>query len=449
MERWNIVFAGFMVALWFPAPSMAAPTGELEVLKSQVESLQQENQHLRKQMERQATLTEQLMQKVEALAGKEGPAVLQTGESVEEPSQPIVKREGEPMELTIGRLPKMTVIGFGDMGLGFLHFQSLDEQGFYVGAQGFTFTSQINDRLSFLLETDFHLHAQPFTPFDTFEHFHLQRANLTYTFSDLLKVTAGKIHTAFGYYNQTYHHGTYLESSIYRPDIIEFEVGDILLDRRAGGYLPTHTVGLEFAGTKGFLEAGDVNYVLGVSNGRSPLTASIETNRNTNDTLAFNVQLAFKPELVEGLRIGMDYYLDKIPQRVEPFAAPVRRGDIREHIFGVHAAYFYDKTEVIAEVYAIRQHDKGINADTVDSGGFFQTAYQLTEKWRPYFRFDYLDTNASRYFTGSQLRKDSTYSVGVRWDALVWNAIKFEYRYRADQMTDDSHTVSVNTSYTF
>ena len=450
LKPWGLWLAGLMIVLSAPTLGFSdAPSGELDTVKSQVESLQRENKNLREQMERQAALTEQLMQKVEALAGREGPAAREIDESLEEAPQPIVKREGEPMELKIGRLPKMTVIGFGDMGFGIQRFKSLGEQGFYIGAQGLTFTSQINDRLSFLLETDFHLHAQPFEPFDDFEHFHLQRATLAYTFSDLLKLTLGKIHTALGYYNQAYHHGTYLESATFRPEIVEFEVSDIFLDRRGGGHLPTHTVGAELSGTRGLLEVGDMSYVLGLSNGRSPSAAFIETNRNTNDTLALNTQLVFKPALVDGLQVGVGYYLDQIPQQVEPFSPPTRRGIIQEQISSAHAAYFYDKTELIAELYRIHHRDKGVDAVTEDWGGFFQAAYQLTEKFRPYFRFDYMDTDASRYFTGSRQRKDNTYHLGVRWDVLPWNALKFEYSYRADQITEDAHTMSMNTSYTF
>ena len=37
------------------------------------------------------------------------------------------------------------------------------------------------------------------------------------------KVAAGRFHTALGYWNETYHHGTYLHTSITRPVAVRFE----------------------------------------------------------------------------------------------------------------------------------------------------------------------------------------------------------------------------------
>lgn len=56
----------------------------------------------------------------------------------------------------------------------------------------------------------------------------------------LRNIGVGKYHTALGYWNHTYHHGTWLQSSILRPEIYLFEF--------QGGILPDHSVGVEVFG---------------------------------------------------------------------------------------------------------------------------------------------------------------------------------------------------------
>ena len=49
-------------------------------------------------------------------------------------------------------------------------------------------------------------------------------------------VYAGRVHTAFGYWNNAYHHGKWLQPNVERPRWVEFE--------DTGGLLPVHTVGV-------------------------------------------------------------------------------------------------------------------------------------------------------------------------------------------------------------
>lgn len=50
------------------------------------------------------------------------------------------------------------------------------------------------------------------------------------------RIWLGRYHTALGEWNHKYHHGVYLQPTIYRPGIIDFEDD--------GGVIPTHATGL-------------------------------------------------------------------------------------------------------------------------------------------------------------------------------------------------------------
>jgi hypothetical protein len=56
------------------------------------------------------------------------------------------------------------------------------------------------------------------------------------------KVWLGRFHNPIGYWNTQYHHGAFLQTSITRPSIVEFEDD--------GGVLPTHLTGLLIEGVK-------------------------------------------------------------------------------------------------------------------------------------------------------------------------------------------------------
>ncbi|WDT80500.1 MAG: hypothetical protein MPW14_01455 [Candidatus Manganitrophus sp.] len=129
--------------------------------------------------------------------------------------------------------------------------------------------------------------------------FEMQRVILKYSFSDLVNLQIGRMHTALGYWNHTFHHGTWLQTTVLRPEIYRFDEYD-------HGLLPVHSVGVEFFGTKAFRPL-HLEYHLGVTNGRGKTTNTadaIQNLRDDNDSKAFNFLLGLTPRLIEGLQVG-------------------------------------------------------------------------------------------------------------------------------------------------
>src|ERR1700704_1973404 len=75
--------------------------------------------------------------------------------------------------------------------------------------------------------------------------------------SDQLKVSFGRYHTPVNYWNNTFHHGSWLQTTISRPEMAQF----------GGAFIPVHFVG---ALAEGVLPAGglNLNYNVGIGNGR-------------------------------------------------------------------------------------------------------------------------------------------------------------------------------------
>ena len=67
-----------------------------------------------------------------------------------------------------------------------------------------------------------------------------ERLEVAYLVDDRLRLRAGRFHTAIGYYNDAYHHGTYFLLPTDRPLWLDFEDG--------GGLIPSHSVGVHADG---------------------------------------------------------------------------------------------------------------------------------------------------------------------------------------------------------
>jgi hypothetical protein len=122
------------------------------------------------------------------------------------------------------RQPEVAAFGFVPGSAG----------NFYTGDFDLLLTSRISDKASFLAEIVFgEGDAQSFG-------IDLDRLLMKYNYNDHLKVSVGRYHTGIGYYNATFHSGTWLQTSTDRP----FVMG--LSDD--GGLLPTQAVGMSVTG---------------------------------------------------------------------------------------------------------------------------------------------------------------------------------------------------------
>lgn len=158
--------------------------------------------------------------------------------------------------------------------------------------------------------------------------FGLQRINLRYKISDLLSVKVGRLHTPLGYWNEVFHHGSWLQTTVGRPEIYRFE-------REDGGFLPVHSVGLELSG-EGEIASVDLGYNAYVLNGRGRTVTEVQHVKDKNDSKGFGVLFKAKPHAIEGLQFGPLVYWDRIPG--DPPTAG-RTDHIDELILGAHTRW--------------------------------------------------------------------------------------------------------------
>lgn len=291
---------------------------------------------------------------------------------------------------------------------------------FTVGAIDLFISSQIAEDVSFFTETEWDFSAKGSGKLD------VERVILKFDVVPWFNISAGRGHTALGYWNQTFHHGTWLQTTTERPLIYAFN--------SAGGILPIHFVGLEFSGDFE-TQLGLLSYRANVANGRSEVLGQEQMKLDGNDPKMLSLMATLEPR--EDLGIGFNVLSDRIPG--DPGLDPVgmsRAKRIDELILGAHTYYVAYPYDLIAEILAVQHDDHTSGQEFNHYGGYVQLGYALG-LWKPYYRFDFLNINSGDpYFmdfpsgTPREGVEDTIqHTVGLRWDLRTYLALKAEYRY--------------------
>jgi hypothetical protein len=301
------------------------------------------------------------------------------------------------------RFPSLQIRGFGDVD-----FSATDQKGsvsgFNLGQFVLHLASPLSEKVSYFGEVSFT--AQP-TGYDL----SVERTIIRYDYNDYFKISFGKYHTPIGYWNAAFHHGAWLQTTIARPEMIQF----------GGSFIPTHFVGIEAEGNipSGGLGLG---YNVGLGNGRSSILSKSGDSGDANDNRSWVANVYSRPARFYGLQVGASVYRDKLtPQPGKNFEEWITSADI---------VWTKEKPEFLAE-YANVHHRDVVTTNTWDSQAFYvQLAYRLPwqqSKWKPYYRYEYIHKPEDDPTLVNVLDLSGS-TLGVRYDITNYAAFKGEYR---------------------
>jgi len=240
------------------------------------------------------------------------------------------------------------------------------------------FTTTTVDRWLFLAEAMFEAGDENSFAID------VERVEIGYLYRNWLRVLVGRFHSAIGYYNDAFHHGTYFMVPVQRPTMVEFE--------DAGGLIPAHNVGIH---ADGRLAIGDdhVHYDVELANGRAADPFEIQNNHDANRPKSLNLRLRYEPAgLLDGLVVGGNLYFDSVP--ASPVASGLAdrpqgaHGRIHEWIVGVHAAYFEHDLHFVTEAVMVQNTELGTGARPRTYAAFGE-AGRAFDKLTPYARYEW------------------------------------------------------------
>ena len=301
--------------------------------------------------------------------------------------------------------PKLVVKGFGNVDFRY-EFDGRSTDTFSLGQLALFVTSALSDNLTFLTEI-------VFEPGDEEKVVDVERYQITYSRSDLFNVALGRMHTMLGHWNHAYHHGTWFQTTAFRPEVYRFE--------DEGGVLPVHELGLRVFGSEAFSQ-GRVEYSASLSNGRGPVATRFENFRDLDRSKAVTVWLAAAPARVSGLKFGGVARFDRVPP--DP-ANPARAVPMSERIVGGFFSYQHRRNEVLGEVLRLTHREDGGAGREFRTSGFYVQASHRLGHLTPYYRFEGLDRGADDpyYPSSPDLRR---HIAGLRVDPWPSAAIKLE-----------------------
>jgi hypothetical protein len=308
--------------------------------------------------------------------------------------------------------PSLKLSGFGD--INFAHTKHVEgARNFFEGQLTLHMASELSPRMTFFGEISFtpRTDAGTGSPAVTGYNVEVERMIVRFDQSDRLKMSVGRYHTPINYWNTAFHHGQWLQTTITRPEMIQF----------GGRILPVHFVG---GLAEGAVPAGglNLNYKVGVGNGRASVISRAGDAGDANGHVAWLANAFVKPDKVFGLQVGGAVYGDRVTQ-----ASGL---EFDEQIVAAHAVWQKETPEIVFEYAAVRHHNRSTDVVAWTPAYYIQVAHRLSIDdglWKPYFRFEHIAVNkADAMFSGVPSLDGTT--IGIRYDASALAAVKVEYR---------------------
>jgi hypothetical protein len=320
--------------------------------------------------------------------------------------------------------PKLRFNGFVDLNYHVAHANG-NPSHFELGELDLFVNSRISENAGLIAETVVAAGSDNHFGID------LERLIFQYKFNNAFRLDAGRFHTALGYYNTAYHHGTWFQTATGRPDFVNYE--------DSGGILPVHMVGLSLQGAIPSGRLG-LSYAAEVGNGHqyhNP-AANLGTVANVVDSAnakAVNFALISRPEGLPGLQFGAGFYHDML--------VPDGQKRTQEDIPNTHIVFKDAAWELMAEAYWIA-HAPDRGRTTNSTAWFAQVARQFGA-FRPYVRYTSVDvpTNDAVYALVGLAVPHHTTSVGVRWDFSDYAA----YKMQVDQLSAQGAPASTDLTF--
>src|SRR6266850_1761485 len=390
----------------------------IEILEKRIRELEARQSH---NVALPAVTTEATTQKDTATQVVE-PAAAATNTNTDQGAPQAVATHDAHQDMPIGP-PRLQIQGFADV-----NYRASDEKGttnaFSLGQLDLFITSRLSEKFSVLSELI--LEAGQDNAF-TFE---VHRLLLRYSANDYFNLSAGRYHTAIGYYNTAYHHGSFFQTTANRPFLFAFE--------SRGGMLPLHNVGLSVAGRIPSAPLG-LRYVAEIGNGRAarPGARPGQTAVDENNGKSFNLGIFSRPSQVPGLQTGFSVYHD----RLTPPGVPT----VAQTIMAGHLVYQNARREWLNEAIVFRHAQAG---RIFYIPGFYTQVSRRYGNVRPFFRYQYVNVPSDDPIYRAVGRRNGP-SVGFRYDLSDFVNFKAQYERTSRRRLSALDELILQLSFTF
>jgi len=323
------------------------------------------------------------------------------------------------------------VHGYASVNMSIDHPEPL---GFTLGDLVFTYSANLDRRYSFYSEL-------AFEPGETGVAVDIEVVELRMQFTPAFGLMAGRTHAPYSYWASVALHGPFRFTPTGNPQVIA-------LEDEGGGWMPIHLAGLYAQGTvnPGFWQ---LSYVVGVTNGRSPILGGIAQSGDWSWSKAVTGRLWLQSP--GGLLLGLTGYHDMVDPGVladgpvfedgEDLSESALDGVIREDIVGLNVVWQGSRVEFSSEAYLIQHQARGDDPVT-NFGGYALLGYGINRA-TPYLMLDtmFVQGDDPLYSRAGEVASKKKASLGLRYDLGLRLAVKAQ----ADAFIHTTYDVATST----
>ena len=251
----------------------------------------------------------------------------------------------------------------------------------------------------------------------------VERLQVGWAFTNGPIIWGGRVHNPDNYWNTTFHHGQYLQTSISRPWSNRYE--------DEGGPLLAHTTGMLFE-IENHYDAGSAwNAYLSVGVG-AHLEEDLEPfdlfSPSSDHGFSLHGRLAYLPDFLGQNQVGLIGSFDEINIIDTPTGATLPiPGSIEQFSIGVYGDWQWNGTRMISEFRYIHNELEYPESSNEHILSFYAYVEQrLNDAWTVYGRMDLIDGGDSAYLDFLEDSLSDQWVGGIRWDFSRRQALTLE-----------------------
>ena len=257
------------------------------------------------------------------------------------------------------------------------------------------------------------------------EHAEFERLQAGLSIGDDTLVWGGRFHAPAKFWNSEYHHGQYLQTSITRPALEEWEDD--------GGSMPVHITGLllesehQRNGDSAFGFAASVGYAPIFENGKLEPHEIFESVSDFG--LSLNLRVAYRPDFLSSSQVGLVTGWNEI--NVEQAAAPLPDDPVTidQAALGAFTDWYWGGLRLLASLVYFDNTIERPSQDVDDSYwlGYAQLEYEANNVMTVFGRIEGgIDQDDSAYLALIDAFITERYMLGARWDVAEHHALTIE-----------------------
>lgn len=268
----------------------------------------------------------------------------------------------------------------------------------------------------------------------------MERLQAAWVIDDETILWFGRFHTISNFWTSEYHHGQFMQTSISRPGLEEWE--------DESGPMPSHVTGAWLEHEVGVGNQSALNF--GLAGGLAPKFEGVELmpfdvlDPGSGHDMAVTGRLVYRPDVLSENQIGLTLSTNDIAVVSDSNPVLFDLNSIRQSTYGVFTNWRWDNWRVSSNFmyFDIDMHYANSTVDDEFFLGYVQAEYEASEAWTFFGRTEFGDgEDDSVYLSLLPAVVAHRQMLGVRWDFAKRHALTLEIAdtsQQADTLGHDS-----------